>query len=113
MATKDSSDTAIDAASSVTLGETVTITASTTDAAISSNFYLSDCTATNGEDETTDGTTPNPAYKKLQLVKSGCMSDLGATLNTAISPAMTGQALSFNQFAFADSSQSKFTQISI
>ena len=112
MTTKDSSDTAIDADSSVTLGERITITATSTDTALGSNFYLSDCTATNGEDKfEADGTTSNSAYKELQLVKSGCMSNLtpkGATLNAAISPEMTGQSLSFNQFAFADSTQSKF-----
>ena len=112
MTTKDSSDTAITVDSSVTLGERITIAASTDVTALGTDFYLSDCTATNGEDEfEADGTTSNSAYKELQLVKSGCMFDLtpkGATLNTDISPEMTGQSLKFNQFAFADSSQSKF-----
>ena len=93
----------------VTLGEKVWIGVTSTDAALGTNFYLSDCTATNGEDATIPGATANdpavdnPDYKKLQLVDGGCIRDV----LTEIAPAMSGQSLVFNQFAFADSSQSK------
>ena len=115
MSTKktDKDGDAITSSTSVTLGETVWIGVTSTDAALGTNFYLSDCTATNGEDATIPGAnagdpaTTNPDYKKLQLVDGGCMSKLTTSLLSEIAPAMSGQSLVFNQFAFADSSQSK------
>ena len=111
MSTKESDANGDDITSStpVKLGETVWIGVTSTDAALGTNFYLSDCTATNGEDATVPGAnagdpaTTNPDYKKLKLVDGGCMVDV----LTEIAPAMSGQSLVFNQFAFADSSQSK------
>ena len=99
----NSSGSLITSTSSVTLGETVWIGVESTDTALGTNFYLSDCTATNGKG--------GPDYKSIQLVKGGCMSKLDGTLTTAIDAA-TGeegdyQFLTFKQFAFADSSQSK------
>ena len=103
MSTKktDKDGTDITSSTPVTLGETVWIGVTSTDAALGTNFYLSDCTATNGA----------AATKSIQLVDGGCMSKLAGTLNTDIAAA-TGeegdyQFLEFNQFAFADSSQSK------
>ena len=103
----------ITSSTSVTLGEKVWIGVTTTDAALGTNFYLSDCTATNGEDATIPGAnagdpaTTNPDYKYLQLVDGGCMSKLTPTsLLTEIDPVMSGQSLVYNHFAFADSSQS-------
>lgn len=110
----NSSGSLITSTSSVTLGDPVWIGVKSTDTALGTNFYLSDCTATNGEDKfEADGTTSNPTYKELPLVKGGCMSKLDASLSTDIAAA-TGtegdaQYLSFNQFAFADSSQSKIS----
>ena len=97
----NSSGSLITSTSSVTLGEKVWIGVKSTDTALGTNFYLSDCTATNGA----------AATKSIQLVDGGCMSKLAGTLNTDIAAA-TGeegdyQFLEFNQFAFADSSQSK------
>jgi len=91
----------ITSASSVTLGEQVWIGVTSTDAALGTNFYLSDCLATNGIEDTDDD-----AYKSLKLVKGGCMTALSTALTADISPAMDGQSLVFNQFAFADSTQS-------
>ena len=115
MTTKKTDANGADITSStrVTLGETVWIGVTSTDAALGTNFYLSDCTATNGEAETIPGpnagdpATTNPDYKYLQLVDGGCMSKLAGTLSTDIGAVMSGQSLVFNQFAFADSSQSK------
>ena len=115
MSTKktDANGDDITSTSSVTLGEQVYIGVTTTDTAIGTSFYLSDCTATNGEDEFkpdgSGGTLANSAYKSLQLVKGGCMFKLSDQLTADIAPAMSGQSLVFNQFAFADSSQSKLT----
>ena len=110
----NSSGSLITSTSSVTLGDPVFISVESTDAALGTNFYLSDCTATNGEDKfQADGTTSNTAYKYVELVKGGCISTgaLAGSLSTDIS-ATTGtegnaQYLAFKQFAFADSSQSK------
>ena len=97
----------------VTLGDGVIIAVAATDTAIT-DFYLGDCVADNGEDATIPGATtndpatPNPDYKFLQIVTGGCMEDLGS-LSTDInaSTGMTGKALIFQQFAFADASQGK------
>ena len=116
MTTKKTDANGADITSStrVTLGETVWIGVTSTDPALGTNFYLSDCTATNGEAETIPGpnagdpATTNPDYKYLQLVDGGCMSKLTPTsLLTEIDPVMSGQSLVYKQFAFADSSQSK------
>ena len=81
------------------MGDAVSISVAATDSAIT-DFYLYDCTATNGK------AVGDTNYKSLALVRSGCMSDLG-TLDADIDASMSGKALTFNQFAFADASQSK------
>ena len=111
----NSSGPEITSTSSITLGETVWIGVKSTDSALGTNFYLSDCTATNGQPKQVE-TSPgdyedNDDYKFLPLVKGGCMSKLAGSLSTDIA-ARTGtegdaQFLEFNQFAFADESQSK------
>ena len=60
-----------------------------------SDFYLSDCTATNGKDA--------PDYQSLVLIKDGCMVDLGS-LEQGIQAASPnpGHYITFNQFGFAD-----------
>jgi len=114
----NSSGPEITSTSSVTLGDPVWIGVKSTDSALGTNFYLSDCTATNGEEkqvETSPGSgtyEDNDDYKELELVKGGCMSKLADSMSADIDAGTgtegTWQYLSFNQFAFADSSQSKF-----
>lgn len=84
------------AASTVTLGEEVVI--AVTSSALGDNFYLSECKATNGQDENDED-----AYKFQKLVKSGCMIKLTDELTAAIEPVMDGQSLRFKQFAFRGS----------
>ena len=79
------------------MGDAVSISVTASGSAIT-DFYLYDCTASNGKTGTD--------LKQLPLVKQGCMADLGV-LATDISATMSGKVLNFNQFAFADSSQSK------
>lgn len=86
---------AVTSSSTVTLGDAVSISVTASDSAIT-DFYLYDCTASNGKTGTD--------LKQLPLVKQGCMADLGV-LATDISATMSGKVLNFNQFAFADSSQ--------
>ena len=101
----DASGDEITSSTPVTLGQQVYIGVTSTD--FGTNFYLSDCTATNGEAKTDSSGNTNSNYKELKLVKGGCMFKLSDSLTTAIAPAMNGQSLVFNQFAFVDSSQSK------
>ena len=113
MVSTDADGNTITDTTNVILGEKVTIDVSSTDPAIGSDdFYLSDCIASNGEDEFkpdgSGGTLANTAYKSQQLVKGGCIFKLSDALAADIQPAMGGQSLVFNQFAFADSSQSEF-----
>ena len=60
-----------------------------------SDYYYADCTATNGKTA--------PDYKFLDLIKDGCMVDLGGLTNDiqAASP-NPGHYITFNQFGFAD-----------
>ena len=99
MATTDDNGDPITANDDVTLGDKVTIAVGTTDTAIT-DFYLGDCFASNGLD------TTNADYKSLQIVTGGCMESLGSLAND-IEAEMSGKALTFKQFAFADASQGK------
>ena len=85
------SGTAISSTDSITLGTRVYITVETTDQASGiTDFYLGDCTASDG------------AANTLKLVTDGCMEDLGnPTLLADIAPQSSGQVLQFDQFAFA------------
>ena len=90
-----STGTEITSADSITLGTTVFISVATTDQASGiTNFYLGDCTASDG------------ASKSLKIITDGCMEDLdNADLSTQINPQSSGQVLQFNQFAFADAAE--------
>merc|ERR1712168_1008993 len=94
-----SGGSAVTSSSTVTLGDAVSISVTATDSAIT-DFYLYDCTATNGK--------TGSDLKSLALVRKGCMVDLDG-LASDISATMTGKVLSFNQFAFADASQTELT----
>ena len=85
------SGTLISPTDSITLGTRVYITVETTDQASGiTDFYLGDCTASDG------------AGNSLKLVTDGCMEDLGnPTLLADIAPQSSGQVLQFDQFAFA------------
>ena len=84
---------------SLLLGEFVHIEVTTTDDIAITEFYLGDCTASNG----LSGTD----LKSLKLVTDGCMEYLGSNLDTDIAATMTGTELRFKQFAFADESKGK------
>ena len=79
----------------VPVGDSMQITASTNDAAIT-DFFLSDCTASNGK------TAPD-VPRSLDLIQDGCMVDLG-NLETAIAATSPnpGQYIAYNQFGFVD-----------
>ena len=87
--------TLISPTDSITLGTRVYITVETTDQASGiTDFYLGDCTASDG------------AARSLKLVTDGCMEDLDNTsLLAEIDPESSGKVLQFNQFAFADENQ--------
>ena len=84
---------------SLILGDFVHIEVTTTDDIAITEFYLGDCTASNG----LSGTD----LKSLKLVTDGCMEYLGDTLNDNIAATMSGTELRFKQFAFADDSEGK------
>merc|ERR1719204_928760 len=109
MATTDNNGDEITADDDVTLGDLITIAVEATDNAIT-DFYLGDCVAENGDQFQADGTTPNADYRSLQIVTGGCMEDLGSLASDInASTGMTGKALIFQQFAFADASQAALT----
>ena len=115
MESKDKDGTTITSETDVILGETVQIEVKSTDDAIAWNdFYLSDCTASNGLPSSDDD------YKSKKLVTGGCMNDLGnlaaaiAASTSQVEPdtndadAFVGSILQFNQFAFADENEGMF-----
>ena len=79
----------------VPVGDAMQITATTDDVAIT-DFFLSDCTASNGK------TAPD-VPRSLDLIQDGCMVDLG-NLETAIAATSPnpGQYIAYNQFGFVD-----------
>ena len=90
-----STGSVITSTDSITLGTTVFISVTTTDQASGiTNFYLGDCTASDG------------ASRSLKIITDGCMENLdNAALLTQIAPQSSGQVLQFNQFAFADANE--------
>ena len=93
-----STGSVITSADSITLGTTVFISVATTEQASGiTNFYLGDCTASDG------------ASKSLKIITDGCMENLdNPTLLAEIAPESSGQVLQFNQFAFADENEGKY-----
>lgn len=90
-----STGSVITSTDSITLGTTVFISVTTTDQASGiTNFYLGDCTASDG------------ASRSLKIITDGCMENLDdPTLLAEIDPESSGQELKFNQFAFADANE--------
>ena len=84
---------------SLILGDFVHISVTTNDVGIKNNYYLGDCTASDGDSKT------------LKLVTDGCMEYLGDALNDNIAATMSGTELRFKQFAFADDSEGKIWPI--
>ena len=82
----------------VSVGDSMQITATSNDAAIT-DFFLADCTASNGK------APADSDYRSLEMIRNGCMVDLG-NLETAIGAASPnpGQYIAFNQFGFVDRS---------
>ena len=91
----------------VPVGDSMQITASTNDAAIT-DFFLSDCTASNGK------APADSDYRSLEMIRNGCMVDLG-NLETAIAAASPnpGQYIAFKQFGFADQSAGSLFEVFI
>ena len=82
----------------VPVGDSMQITATSNDPAIT-NFFLSDCTASNGK------AAADSDYRSLEMIRNGCMVDLG-NLETAIAATSPnpGQYIAYNQFGFIDGS---------
>ena len=82
----------------VPVGDSMRITATSKDAAIT-DFFLSDCTASNGK------AAADPDYRSLEMIRNGCMVDLG-NLETAIAATSPnpGQYIAYKQFGFVDGS---------
>ena len=102
----DTTGQTITPGTAVSVGDEMRISVTASDTAIL-DFYLSECTATNGKDPSASD------YKSLKLIEDdGCMVDHSAIwpTNAPASP-NPGQYIDYRQFGFADTSGSKSGRI--
>ena len=97
----------VNSGDAVPVGDSMQITATSNDAAIT-DFFLADCTASNGK------APADSDYRSLEMIRNGCMVDLG-NLETAIAAASPnpGQYIAFKQFGFADQSAGSLFEVFI
>ena len=102
----DTTGQTITSGTAVSVGDEMRISVTASDTAIL-DFYLSECTATNGKDPSASD------YKSLKLIEDdGCMVDHSAIWpsNAPASP-NPGQYIDYRQFGFASISGSKSGRI--
>ena len=104
----DTTGQTITSGTAVSVGDEMRISVTASDTAIL-DFYLSECTATNGKDPSASD------YKFLNLIEDdGCMVDNSAIWPLPASqPASPnpGQYIDYRQFGFADNSGSKYGRV--
>jgi len=104
----DTTGQTITPGTAVSVGDEMRISVTASDTAIL-DFYLSECTATNGKDPSASD------YKFLNLIEDdGCMVDNSAIWPLPASqPASPnpGQYIDYRQFGFADNSGSKYGRV--
>ena len=79
----------------VSVGDSMRITVTTTDPAIT-DFFLADCTASDGKE------APD-VPKSLKMIEDGCMVAIDSPLNLQTASPNPGHFIDYRQFGFVDS----------